>query len=339
MAYSEHTITNLTDIPPLVHTFATGLGLNVTGTTGVPIIRNPNYMGAGPGGLAFQLTTSISGVNNDLTWTATSGVSGFTPSSKIRSPILATDVAPTVGVAQPPTKVFLIGMLAPQPYLAIIVEYGYNLHRHLYVGFMEKIGNYLGGEVLSSQNGPVLTSSSAVTDLTTSNCKNHMFSARQTLWNTTGGCGGVHISHADNAKPWRNFYCPNSIYGNIATSVFAGGEVIGGYGDAINDPLVAKAHNGLAGVTLMTPVDLYAVQPVTGDVRFRPIGRPSGVRLCNIRDLEPQVTLAFGAETWKVFAACAKGDTDEEPRAGTSSGLRYRKYESTGHLGIAYRSN
>ena len=39
-------------------------------------------------------------------------------------------------------------------YIAIITEHGYNLHRHLYLGFMEKIGDYVGGEVVRPRMVP-----------------------------------------------------------------------------------------------------------------------------------------------------------------------------------------
>lgn len=334
MAFSEHLITSLADIPPLVHSFATTLGMNVAGTTGNPVVRHPTD----PAALSFRLSTTSAGVVNELIWTSTTAVGAYTPGSRIRSPIFATDVAPTVGVASAPTKVFLIGMLSPEPYIAIVIEYGFNLYRHLYLGFMEKIGAYTGGEVVSSQNGPVVAVADANTSLLTKSVKNHMFSARQSLWSPAMGCGGVRVVHADNSVSWRNFYCDENYYGNIDTAIFDGTEALGGYGDSINDPLVARGINRLAGVDVLTPVNLYTVQPVTGAVRFRPIGRPSGVRLCNIQDIEPQAVNSIGAETWRIFAACSKRDSDLEPRAGTSTAVRYRKYESSYYLGIAYRS-
>ena len=341
MAYSEHTISALTDIPPLVHAFATTLGFIVSGTTGSPIVQHPSYGGPGvPGGLEFQMSTLTSGLNKDLIWTSTTAVGAYTPSSKIRFPIWATDAAPTVGVTKNPTKLFLIGSLTPAPYIAIVVEFGYNLYRHLYMGFMEKIGNYLGGEVLSSENGPPLSSNTQTFYLFDSTMKTHMFSARQSLWGTSAGCGGVHIDHADNSVPWRSFYNANNFSANIDTALFSGIEVIGGYGDSINDPLIARGKNPITGSVILAPINLLAVQPVTGAKRFRPIGRPAGVRLCNMEDLEPQTINTIGAETWRIFAATSKQETDGEIRAGDgSSGSRYRRLESSVNLGYAYRSN
>lgn len=340
MAHSEHLITSLSEIPPLVHAFATSLGFVVSGTTSNPEIRHPNYMGAGPGGLIFRMSVSLSGVNHDLIWQSTATVGGATPTARLRSPIFATNAAPTVALTQTPTKVHLIGMMAAEPFMAAVVEYGYNLYRHLYVGFMEKIGNYEGGEVVSSQNGPVVTSASANLDILSRSTKNHLFSGRQSLWNpaVTAGGGGVHVLHADNAATWRHFYNPRALSGNIDSAVFDGTEVLGGYGDSINDPLIARGLNRFAGVDVLTPVNLYASQLVTGAIRLRPIGHPTGVRLCNLKDLEPLAINTIGAETWRIFAATCRRDSDIEPRAGTSTAQRYRQYESSGYLGIAYRS-
>lgn len=340
MAYSEYLITSISEIPALVHAFATSLGFSVGGTTANPELRHPNYMGAGPGGMTFRMSVVTSGAAHDLLWQATASIAGQAPTARIRSPIFATNAAPTVALTQNPTKLHLMGMLSPEPYIAAVVEYGYNLYRHLYLGFMEKIGDYEGGEVLGSQNGPVVTSTSVTLDLLSRQQKNHIFSGRQMLWNpaTTPGGGGVHVLHDDNDNEWRHFYNPRNLYGAIDSAVFDGSEVLGGYGDSINDPLIARGMNRLAGLDVMVPVNLYAPQPVTGAIRFRPIGHPTGVRLCNLKDLEAAAVNTIGAETWRIFAATCRRDSDSEPRAGTTTAQRYRQYESTGYLGIAYRS-
>lgn len=41
------------------------------------------------------------------------------------------------------------------PFLAVVVEYNENLFRHMYLGCMEKIGNYTGGEVIATVSGPL----------------------------------------------------------------------------------------------------------------------------------------------------------------------------------------
>jgi len=331
MAYSEHIISAMSDIPPLVHAFATALGFDVSGTASNPIVRHPNYNGAGPGGVAFALSSITSGVNRDLRWTAQETISGIVPKSTIRAPIFATTAAPAVAIIQHPQKVYLIGMLTPEPFIAIVTEHGYNLYRHLYLGFMEKIGDYQGGEVISSQNGP-MGSFVGSSGMSSRSRKNFLFSNVQTAW-ADDESGGVRIVHPDNIVTWRRFRNPR---GTSVPSSYIGDEVLGGFADSINDPLVAKAVSQFSGANILIPVNLYATQTVTGDVRFRAIGKPSGVRLINNQFIEPRAVLTVGSETWRAFAATSKRDSAAEPAAGGSS---YRLYESSVYLGYAYRSN
>lgn len=332
MAYSEHIISQMSDIPTLVHAFASSLGFDVSGTTGNPIVRHPNYAGAGPGGVAFALSSITSGVNRDLRWTAQETISGITPKVTIRAPILATTAAPSTALIQHPQKVYLIGMLTPEPFIAIVTEHGYNLYRHLYLGFMEKIGNYAGGEVISSQNGPSQTFIGS-SNMFSRTRKNHLFSNAQNFWGDDE-CGGVRVVHADNSVTWRRFRNPRGI---TVPASYIGDEVLGGFGDSINDGLIAKGQSQFSGANILAPVNLYTTQPVTGDVRFRAIGKPSGVRFVNNQFIEPRAVLTIGAETWRAFAATSKQNSGSEPAAGTSSA--YRLSESSIYLGYAYRSN
>jgi len=146
VAYQEYSITTLDDVPALVRSFAANMGWNVVGGN----LRHPNYDGAGPGGLAFEIYTVSNALNHDLFFRCTTDPSR---SARIRGPIWSTTVAPFSGYKVAPTKLFLIGMLDPEPYIAVVVEFGYNLYRHLYLGYMEKQGTYGGGSVLGACTG------------------------------------------------------------------------------------------------------------------------------------------------------------------------------------------
>lgn len=330
MAYAEYTITSLSQIPSLVSAFATSVGWDVSGAT----LRHPDYEGGGPGGLAFTLSTSTVGLNHDLLWTCTTSVGN---SALIRAPILATELAPAVGVAQPPTRVFLISMLTPEPYIAIVVEFGYNSYRHLYLGFMEKIGNYSGGEVISGASGFVSPSNSDLYYLDRTQ-HNYLFGANQSV-RPLANSGGVHVSHADNPVPWRNFRDVGTFNANhdFGVGVFNGSEAIGGFGDSINDGYVQKGKSDIAGASILVPINLFAAVPVTGDTRFSPIGKPAGVRMINIENVEAQATLDLGGETWRSFAVFRK-NADNLARRPGNIGNRYRLAESSFFVGYAYRS-
>lgn len=339
MAYQEYAINAITDIPAIVSAFAADLGWNVPDTN---TLRHPNYEGNGPGGLAFKLTATVSGLDHSLTWTCATAPYN-TKSATLRSPVFSTTAAPAVGTTQTPTKLFLISMLEPEPYIAIVVEYGYNLYRHLYFGFMEKIGNYTGGEVIGASNGNVgaTVSGSRLWHSDGGNTYpgcHFLFSWYQSVW-ARNASGGVHVEHGDNANKWRDFRRAATLNSqeNWGT-VFSAADALGGYMDSVNDFYVAKGKNSLAGASVLTPINLLSTLPVTGDMRFVPIGCPAGVRMINIDELEAQTTAEVGGETWHVFAAHCKS-SDIYTRGPASGGTyRYPISESSYYLGYAYRS-
>lgn len=339
MAYQEYAINSLTDIPAIVSAFASDLGWDVPAEA---TLRHPNYEGNGPGGLSFKLTADVDGLTHNLRWTCATPPYAA-KSATLRSPVLSTVAAPTVGTVQLPTKLFLISMLTPEPYIAIVVEYGYNLYRHLYFGFMEKIGNYSGGEVISASNGNV-----GATVYSTriwyddggssySGC-HYLFNWYNSVWSADGS-GGVHVEHADNPNKWRNFRRASTIPASESwTTPFSGADALGGFGDSVNDAYASKGKNALAGANVLTPINLLATQPVTGDMRFVPIGCPAGVRLINIEELEAQTTAEVGGETWHVFAAHRKS-SDLYTRGPVTNNWRYPVSESSYYLGYAYRGS
>lgn len=325
MAFQEHIITDMDDIPALIAAFAETVGFDRPTSNS---FRHPDYEGGGPGGKTFTVTNTV----NSVTVTCT----GASSSANIFLPILATTASPSVGVIQEPSRLFLIGMLTPEPYVAAILECGYNLYRHLYMGFMEKIGDYTGGEVISGSNGPRVTSSGGI-NYASRDYTNHLFSANQINVGATL-CGGVHVEHADNATPWRIFRANGSLVSadSLDDDVFNGTEAIGGFKDSWNNGYVAKGLNGLSGVAVLSPINLLATQIISDTVRFRPLGRPAGVRLINIENLEAQDEVDIGGEIWKTFAVFSKRPQTSMPRP-VESGSRYRLYETSYNLGCAYR--
>lgn len=328
MAYQEHVISNLSEVPALVVAFAATLGWDVVGSN----MRHPAYEGGGPGGLEFTVTYSdFATLRKRLVASVTVG--GTPRQALIEAPVLATEAAPSVGVVQSPTKLFLIGMLTPQPYIAVVVEFGFNLYRHLYIGFAEKIGNYTGGEIVSACTRVVTTSAS--TNNFAYGRYGYLFNANLHPIGSTG-CGGLNVIHADNPEQWRQFSCSGN-FGDSRTSVFSGDEVFGGFKDSWNDLFIPCGSDTFSGETVLVPVNLLVSKPVTGDVDFIPVGRPSGVRMLNIENLPAQTEVSVGVETWKVFAAISKSSSLADDRPG-STGIRYPAYETSFYLGYAYRS-
>lgn len=341
--YAHHSITAITDVPALVGTFAASVGFETDLTTpSQPVISRP------------QGGDSNSGSNSNLygdtiPWKVSASVAGSTHTLKVeavedpldsnsllyqRVTSYAIFASPVVGAGAPavvlPTDVHLIGSLTPEPYLAIIVQYGVNLYRHMYIGNMEKIGSYEGGEVIAATDGPGNSSTSrAYYDL---NMK-YLFGARSDR-RSAAESGGVHVDHDDNASKWRRFR------GSVATNVsnllsFPTDGVIGGFNDAINDGYLARGRSPFAGQQMLTPINLYAADPIVGDVEFKPIGRPAGVRLVNVQDITPGQEIIVGGMLWRVFPSHARRFETGMPES-TNVGSNPPEFETSYWVGYAY---
>lgn len=330
MAYQEFTISALADIPAIVSTFAASMGWNVVSN----VLRHPDYAGGGPGGPGFQLSSSLVGLNEDLIWTCTTGET--TTTARIRSPILTTEATPSSPARRVPTKLFLIGMITPEPYIAIVVEYGYNLYRHLYLGYLEKQGDFEGGVCISGTCGPFTTSSGEF-DFYGDDSQQYLFNANQKMW-AANQSGGVLVIDADNPTAWRNFRSANPAQSNPVNLylAFNGQEVLGGYKDSINDPYLGKAKAQMAGANVLVPINLVLTRMLTTDFRLKPIGIPTGVRLINVQEIEPQAAMEIGGDDWYSFAAARKSSATRYPRP-TTNGNFYRTDETSFYIGYAYR--
>lgn len=331
MAYVVQTVAAITDIPAAVASIAIAQGWTVnTSTPTQPIFTLPTS----PASINWRLSAAISAQDHTLTWTA-NGSAVPTSTANIRSPKLAPSSGTTAAVP-PPAKIHVFispytGSPIVAPYLSIVVEYNSNLFRHLYLGVMEKKGNYTGGEVIAGTAGPISASSSthSFDDYATTQ---GLFSGRSSIWGTTG-CGGVNINHADNPNQWRKFLGHSS----LTKTNFPADAVMGGFMDGINDGYLANGQMNFAGTSALTPINLYAIKPVTGDVNFVPIGNPPGVRLVNMQNFDPGVQVSIGGVNWRVFPQAAKRVEQTMPPA--SSNGNWRQYETSYYVGYAYREN
>lgn len=326
MAYQVTNISAITDIPAIVSAFAIAQGWSVNTTTpSQPIFTLPTTDSL----IQFKLSAAISSYDHTLTWTA-SGSAVPTSTANTRSPKLA----PTSGtnpVVPNPAKVHLFISPAPSetPYLIISIEYNSNLYRHLYLGRMERLGNYSGGEIIAGEQGPY-TSYSANVSYRDYNRVQHLFQSRSAVWANTA-CGGVRVDHADNPNPWRKFLG----YQTGTITSLPSDAVIGGLGDSVNDGFAARGESPFAGINPLISLNLFAVKPITSDISFVPLGRPPGIRLVNIKNIDPGASMTIGGVTWRVFPAMSKNDSQTMP-AGLGN---WRSYESSYYFGYALREN
>ncbi len=329
MAYQQTLVTSILDIPAVVAAFAAANGWTVNNSVpNQPVFSHPSE----PGALSMRLRATISGVNNQnhrLIWESASGVA--TSSATTLSPKLAGSANNPVVPA--PTSVDMFTGLNPRPYLAVVISYGVNLYRHHYFGFMNNIGGYTGGEVISGSAGSSNFSSLNLNYLDDDAFK-HLFKARHSLnVLAKSEAGGVRLVHPNNPVPWRVFFSTTNT--SAPFSNFLGDEIIGGQGDGYNDNYSARGHNTFAGTAILTPLNLLISRAITSDVRFRPVGNPCGVALVNMRDLQPGQEITMGLETWRVYPMISKRPETLMP--STAGQGFYRQFESSVNQGIAYK--
>lgn len=344
MAYEVHSISAITDVPALVGTFAQSLGFETDLSTPTqPIIRRPegfdsnstsNSQVTTSDAIPFQVTASVAGSTHTLRCALyDDGLDSNSLLAQLNAGA-AVFASPIVGAGSPavvlPTQLHLIGALTPEPYIGIIVEYGSNLYRHMYIGNMEKIGDYQGGECIAATDGP--GNSSGPRTYYNINMK-YLFGARSNR-RAASECGGVHIDHADNPYPWR-FFLGSTATNATPLSSFPVNAVIGGFNDSINDGYIARGRSPFAGQQMLAPINLYAADVIVGDVQFRPIGRPAGVRLVNMQDLQPGQEIIVGGFLWRVFPSHSRRFETTMPES-TDVGSNPPEYETSYWVGYAY---
>lgn len=332
MAYSEQTVTSVLDIPAIAVAFAGARGWTTSGTT----ITRPG------GGRSFNISAAITGTNSREHRVLVTDTLDSTRACWSQMPwVNGTAGNPFVLT---PTKVHLFGNDTPwseEPWLAIVIECGFNHYRHIYIGNVVKIGEYTGGEIISANTFRFDASSVPGNSVSFTNTSNrYLCSAKNAL--SGGGpnsVGGVNIVHANNANTWRRFLGPT---GSTPQTAFSGTEVFGGASDNISGGLVRRGVSDFAGSNILVPINLYCPDSSNfgADVRFRPIGHCPGVRMIDMRGLEPGQVIDVGNANWKVFPEFSKRTVQSvlysTSRPDGGAGGFYSSFETSFMLGLAY---
>lgn len=344
MAYNVFPVTSLTDIPALVRDFADQLGYTTSGSTGATTVKHPTYAGA----KTFTVDTLMDGSGRSRRERVTLALD--VPDMEIataESPKLNPTGGATAGdvVVVQPTALHLFGELhgdagdAGGSFIAGVIEYGFNLYRHFYMGYVEKITPYGGGEVITGSSLAHSNISNVAypwTDLSSNNCK-APFSA---VNNNNTANGGMHIDHPGVSQPWFTFNTGTSPGNTIEASVSAANGnrvVIGGYRDSINSGYVTAAQSPYAGAQILVPVNLYIGKREGSQQLFQPVGAPAGVRMVHMENLEPGAQINVGSSVWRVFPIFSK---DADPVVRThdiSYSYRYPPNNTSHYVGMAYR--
>lgn len=326
MGYSSSVISAASQIAALLTTFATGLGFTVDSSTpATPIIVIPgdeDDSNSTDINVKWVLSNAtISSVSTQIYDLQFNSLAANTARS--RGPIIN-------AVALAPTKVEFIGQLSPTPYIAIVISFGTNLYRHLYLGRVEKRGHYGGGEVISAQYGPSAVGAGDMFygDTGSSGVK-YLFGGRSSSPLAAGLNGFMRIKHASAVSEYNEFLAAQE----VLTTSAGNGKIIGGFLDSINDGYMARGRAPFANRTLLTPTNLYQLTTSGGVLSLIPLGRPAGFRMVNLTDILTPATLTVGADTWHVYPASVRDPTGTAP-AGTSN---WRSRETSYYVGYAYK--
>lgn len=302
MAYLEQTVTTFALIPEAMLAFAASRGWTRAGAK----ITRPG------GGIGFTITTEapraksktvlqVMGDNGKGVWTS--------------SP---QDSAAGNGNPYAPTKVHCFGNDSPwdeegqvAPWLAFVIEFGYNRYRHVYIGNMVKLGDYTGGEVVSANFFGQYAHVNATTMDYNAFENRYLFSALCRPSRGEGadkapmdaGGGGANLVHADNAATWRQFTIGGTGSNDIMRDL-DGNDIFGGVQDGINTAMHVVGFSDFAGAAALIPVNLFGSEPGlvgTQNYRIRPFGFPAGARMINMKNLNPGEQFLIGNRAYRAF--------------------------------------
>ena len=237
-----------------------------------------------------------------------------------------------------PSKVTVFGGMSPVPWIGAVLTYEYNYYRHIYIGNIEPLGGFTGGEVVSITNGPSTIASSDIRDPTQSRLfgamnQGNIFSSDSgtyaTSFNADPYCGGAYILHSANPTPWRKFSA-NAQGGALVSG--AGSAILGGFNDGPNDTLFARANGSYASAQVMVPINLYI--PNSSGLMV-PVGAPSGVRYVDMTGLVPEQEVTIGSDTYRVYPDTSKQTYRRSVYASSGTGRQH----SSGMIGYAYPEN
>lgn len=215
------------------------------------------------------------------------------------------------GVHQPPTRLHLLGGQESAPYLGVAIEFSPGFFRHGYLGYMEKIGTYGGGEITTSsyfikKDG----SNRSYVDV-----HKYPFSGDYAGKSIVGSC--VRIIHPDVGGDGLVLVAAHD--GRSAGSLVAN-RALGGFLDNINDGKLANGLSTFAGSSILIPINMYRTLEAN---RVQPIGRPAGVRMIRMDYIDIAQTISVGGKTWRCFPVFKKHMTTSVSTANYSDETSY----------------
>lgn len=345
MTYSVSAISSVNEIPALLKSFADTLGYTTTTVSGTSVtVKHPTYTPAKVFTVSALITGSAATLRHQIAvaCSAAGATTAIAESPKMNPS--GVDSAGSVVVSLP-TKIHLFGKLAggasdpAESFIAGVIEYGFNLYRHFYLGYIEKVTAFDGGELTTgSAFQPVGRPAQTVSYMDNDDTI-YPFSANTNV-NGDAGNGGAYIDHVGNAVPWRLFSSAASTGSQTLDTFLAtygGSMILGGIKDSINTGYLACGKSPYAAAQMMAPVNLYIGKRIAGAQYFQAVGRVAGARMVNMEDLEPGVEVAVGTQLWRVFPVFAKSAVKSTAYTIYTTANGFPAMNTSYYLGMAYK--
>jgi hypothetical protein len=345
MTYQVSSIAAISEIPALLKTFADSLGFTTTTVSGTQVtVKHPSYTPAKI--FTVQSLTSGTGATLREQISVSTNAAGSTAAiceSPKMNPSQVNSGASVVVSA--PTKLHLFGKLAGgasdsgETFIAGVIEYGYNLYRHFYMGYIEKISAFDNGELVTgSAFWPVGKNSNSAIYCDTDDTR-YPFSANNAV-NGDAGNGGAYIVNAGNATPWRSFSSGTWTSGHTFDQHFAtycDSLILGGYKDNMNSGYMGVGKSPYSGAQLLAPINLYIGKKVSTTAYFQAVGSAAGARLVHMEDLEPGAAVTIGTQTWRVFPVFQKSLVTSYSTSISTAANAFPAGNSSYLVGMAYK--
>lgn len=307
MAFSQQSIAAMTDIPPLVDTFAVAQGWTTSVNGSQRVLTNPVT------GYQIGIDTQSGTYDTEIVLEA-DPLNGSPPLrfARANQPHLAGSLNnPDIS---DPTQLFLFGGTENgQPYIAGVIEFGFNNYRHFYIGTLNKYGVYTGGDVMAANFHRINQDDNRFTLSITGN--KFMFNGYQDRLSTEDtGIIRVVETEIQTQFPSQELFefDQDPIASSRDTNPIAG-RVFGGNQDRVNSVYTHNAQSHFAAASLIGAPNMYLAFSNTPD-RYLPLGYVSGARLINVANIEPGTQITIAGVNWRVFPEFRR--TSEEVISG-----------------------
>jgi len=298
MAYASYNVSNAQEIVEAMVEFANDLaGWTASLSGSVATLTAPGKV------RSFTATAAGSGLVTSITLGLTGGTTptGYEPSVTIFQPVTSGLLQPGGG---PPSRVEFFGRSDAEPFIVAAVECYPGSYKHLYVGYLEKLGVFDGGEIVAGCRDSNDIDLAHYYEDYTGYATPSLFEYPTPIGiRITNNCGGINLN-----GEWGRFLR------NTSTQRFIEG---GPRSRAMLAPLTAV--NAFSGYSPFNPIQLFYGSQSQTDDYWIPIGTPAGVRAASLQNFAPGqlVTLPDGSE-WRVYPCRRKGPNTTTGNVETS---------------------